>query len=175
MNFTSLITLIAIIVVFVLFPIVLLRKKNKHASPPQSPKKNSPFDDALALPYTRRNLMTHTELAVYDILLDALPDYMVFTQVQASRVLASPDNYWFNFISRWSYDFVICRATDSAPIAAIEIDDTSHNRPDRIATDARKDKATTAAGVALIRWKVGQTPSKREILKLIQKIDKQTK
>lgn len=139
-------------------------------------KKRNPFTDGSALPYARRNIMTATELIVYDQLLDALPDYMIFPQVQASRVLEIPKSketyYWFNFVSRLSYDFVVCRL-DGTPLAAIEIDDTTHQLPERQEADNRKNKATEAAGVAIIRWQVGATPNAREILRLIQKIDKQ--
>lgn len=73
----------------------------------------NPFENGSALPYLRRALMTESELDVYALLLDALPEYMVFAQVQASRVLEVPSGretyYWLNFISRLSYDFVICR------------------------------------------------------------------
>lgn len=138
-------------------------------------RKRSPFTDGTPLPYTRRPLMTSTELVVYDILLEALPNYMVFPQIQASRILEVPKNketyYWFNFVSRLSYDFVICRL-DSTPIAVIEIDDATHELPKRKEADNRKDKATTAAGVFMLRWSVGETPEIREIQRLIQKLDK---
>ncbi|XXQ69222.1 DUF2726 domain-containing protein [Neisseriaceae bacterium B1] len=138
-------------------------------------KKRNPFTDGTPLPYFRRPLMTQTELAVYDVLLEALPEYMIFPQVQASRVLEVPKSretyYWFNFVSRLSYDFVVCRL-DGVPLAAIEIDDATHALPERQEADNRKNKATEAAGVAMIRWKVGQTPNVREIRRLIQKIDK---
>ena len=102
---------------------------------------------------------------------------MIFSQVQASRVLEVPKSretyYWFNFVSRLSYDFVICRA-DSTPIAVIEVDDRSHELPERQEADNRKNKATEAAGVAVIRWLVGETPSHEEIAKLIRRIDKKS-
>ena len=101
---------------------------------------------------------------------------MVFAQVQVSRVLEVPSNtetyYWFNFISRLSYDFVVCRP-DSTPIAAIEIDDASHNLSDRQEADHRKNRATQAAGVAIVRWKVGEVPSITAIARLMRKLDKQ--
>lgn len=138
-------------------------------------KKRSPFTDGSELPYFRRPLMTPTELVVYDILLEALPEYMIFPQVQASRVLEVPKSketyYWFNFVSRLSYDFVVCRL-DGIPLAAIEIDDATHALPERQEADNRKNKATEAAGVTMIRWQVGETPDIREIRRLIQKIDK---
>ncbi|MDK4680559.1 DUF2726 domain-containing protein [Kingella negevensis] len=154
-----------IILILLCLPLIKFRKQT-----------HNPFEDKnVVLPYFRRTLMTPTELEVYATLLDALPEYMVFTQVQASRVLEVPSNaqtyYWFNLVSRLSYDFVICR-TDSTPIAAIEIDDSTHDLPERQEADNRKNKATEAAGVAMIRWKVGETPSENEIKKLIRRIDK---
>lgn len=138
-------------------------------------RRRNPFADGAPLPYLRRRLMTPTELTAYAALLDALPDYMVFPQIQASRVLDIPKSretyYWFNFVSRLSYDFVICR-TDSTPIAAVEIDDASHSLPARQEADHRKDRATAAAGVAMIRWPAGQLPPPQEIARLVKKIDK---
>ncbi|ULJ63473.1 DUF2726 domain-containing protein [Wielerella bovis] len=159
------IALLLLIFFLFLLPCIILKRKEKN-----------PFKDKKrVLPYFRRPLMTPTELDVYAILLEALPKYMIFSQVQASRVLDVPVNketyYWFNFVSRLSYDFVICR-TDSTPIAAIEIDDSSHDLPERQEVDFRKDRATLTAGVAMIRWKVGETPDVKEIAELIEKIDK---
>lgn len=139
--------------------------------------RSSPFTDGRALPYRRRALMSPVELSAYALLLDALPDYMVFAQIQASRVLDIPPRrdhyYWFNFVSRLSYDFVVCR-TDGTPLAAIEIDDASHERADRQEADHRKDKATSAAGIAMIRWRVGKLPNAAQIQKQIRKIDSQS-
>ena len=160
-------TLVILLLVFVVLPICLLRRRNKNPFLAKHPK----------LPYLRRPLMTATEMDVYSTLLEALPDYMVFCQVQASRVLEVPKSretyYWFNFVSRLSYDFVICRA-DSTPIAVIEVDDRSHELPERQEADNRKNKATQAAGVAVVRWLVGETPSHEEIAKLIRRIDKKS-
>ena len=166
MNWTYITAALAISLVFVLLPLLAWGKKSKKSF------------ESKNLPSRRRVLMTPTELDVYAILLNALPDYMIFTQVQVSRVLEVPSNkdtyYWFNFISRLSYDFVICRV-DSTPIAAIEIDDATHNRPNRVEADNRKDLATLTAGIAMIRWKVGETPSDKEILRIIKKLDKQAR
>ena len=159
--------LIVLLLLALLWLIWGLRRRKKNPFLAKHPK----------LPYLRRALMTATEMDVYIILLEALPDYMIFSQVQASRVLEVPKSretyYWFNFVSRLSYDFVICRA-DSTPIAVIEVDDRSHELPERQEADNRKNKATEAAGVAVIRWLVGETPSHEEIAKLIRRIDKKS-
>lgn len=141
----------------------------------QSKRKKNPFDGKTKLPYQRKHIMTKTEMQVYDVLLEALPDYMVFPQVQVSRIIDTPPNkdnyYWFNFISRLSYDFVVCRP-DGTPIAAIEIDDRTHEKPERQEADNRKNLATEAAGVAIIRWQVGATPAVKQITRMINKLDK---
>ena len=139
------------------------------------PDKNNPFDGKTELPYTRRAPLTPTELKVYDLLLDTLPNYMIFPQVQVSRVVESPKEnnlYWFNFINRLSYDFVVCRL-DGTPIAAIEIDDDTHALPQRQAADNRKDLATLAAGIAIFLWPVREIPDRQEIITQMQLIDKQ--
>jgi hypothetical protein len=53
-----------------------------------------------------------------------------------------------NRINRMSYDFVICDKA-STVIAAIELDDKSHESEHRIASDAKKSKATMDAGLHL--------------------------
>ncbi len=138
-------------------------------------EKPNPFDGKTDLPYTRRPIMSQTELQVYDVLLDALPNYMVFPQVQVSRVIESPQEnnlYWFNFINRLSYDFVVCRP-DGTPIVAIEIDDRSHEQTTRQQADTRKDLATIAAKISMLRWQVGEIPSVSEIAAQIQQLDRE--
>lgn len=137
--------------------------------------RSHPFSEKGNLPYRKKNIMTPPEMEVYAKLLEILPDYMIFPQVQASRVLATPENdyYWFNFISRLSYDFVICR-TDGTPLAAIELDDRSHLQAKRQEADQRKNRATQAADIAMIRWNYGAMPSEHEMIRMIKKIDRNT-
>ena len=111
-------------------------------------KRRNPFDGRTKLPYQRRSIMTATEM-----------------QPNAENF------YWFNFISRMSYDFVVCRL-DGTPIAAIEIDDATHEQADRQEADNRKNLATEAAKIAIIRWEVGATPGVRQIARIIDRIDR---
>lgn len=159
---------LAVLVLLLLLPLLLLALRRRLPAPPESP-----FAADTPLPYTARPLMTVTELQVYDRLLRALPDYMVFAQVQVSRVLESPEQdnlYWFNFINRLSYDFVVCD-TDGIPLAAIEIDDDTHQLPERAEADHRKNRATEAAGIAMLRWQVREIPNLRQIQKIIRELD----
>ncbi len=69
---------------------------------------------------------------------------------------------WNNRINRMSYDFVVC-ARDSTVVAAIELDDKTHESMTRAAVDAKKQKATAAAGVRLIRWHAQALPEEAVI------------
>jgi len=98
---------------------------------------------------------------LYHRLIRALPEHIVLAQVQVSRVLGVKKGFnfheWNNRINRLSYDFVVC-AKDSTVLAAIELDDKSHETPAREDTDGKKDKATKAAGLRLVRWHVKSLP-----------------
>ena len=54
----------------------------------------------------------------------------------------------------------LCRLfRDSTVVAAIELDDKSHEAAStRIETDQKKNRATASAGVRLIRWNVRALP-----------------
>ena len=112
-------------------------------------------------PFYARKLMSAPEQALYFKLCKALPECIVFSQVGLSRILGvkkgNKFHEWNNRINRMSADFVIC-SKDATVLAVIELDDKSHNRLDRKTADAKKDKALTAAGIKIIRWKVNNVP-----------------
>jgi very-short-patch-repair endonuclease len=56
-----------------------------------------------------------------------------------------------------SADFVVCNK-DSSIVAVIELDDATHQKEDRQAADAKKDKALASANVRVIRWQVKAIP-----------------
>jgi len=117
-------------------------------------------------PFYARRLMSQPEQVLYHRLVRALPDYIVLAQVQVSRVLGVRRGFkfheWNNRINRLSYDFVIC-SKDSSVLAAIELDDKSHDTESRDRTDSKKDKATQDAGIRIIRWRVSAMPSETAI------------
>jgi hypothetical protein len=110
--------------------------------------------------------LSQPEQVLYHRLVRSLPEHIVLAQVQVSRVLGVRKGYsfhqWNNRINRMSYDFVVC-SPDSTVIAAIELDDASHDSASRIATDQKKSQATAAAGVRLIRWHVKSLPDNATI------------
>ena len=117
-------------------------------------------------PFYIKKPLTQPELVLYYRLVRALPDHIVLAQVQVSRVLGvkkgSNFSEWNNRINRLSYDFVVC-SKDSTVLAAIELDDKSHESSRRSATDEKKNKATADAGLRLIRWNVKALPDESAI------------
>lgn len=57
-----------------------------------------------------------------------------------------------------SVDFLVCRK-DLSIVAAIELDDSTHERKDRVHADKVKDKVLHDAGVVLLRWNVKSIPN----------------
>lgn len=117
-------------------------------------------------PFEKKKLMTTPEHVLYFRLIESLPELYIFSQVQLSQLVTVKKGHdfkqWFNRISRMSADFVV---TDKAMeiVAVIELDDRTHNKPDRIEADKKKDKALTSAGIKVIRWKVSSMPTVAQI------------
>ena len=119
--------------------------------------------------YARRPLSTPEQI-LYHRLVKALPDHIILAQVQVSRVLGVKKGFnfhqWNNRINRLSYDYVVC-AKDATVLAAIELDDRTHESTSRARTDAKKEKATAAGGIRLIRWHVKSLPDAETIRTLL--------
>ena len=141
---------VATLVVFLLLTVAMLKRKSPMGRWPYYPKK----------------IMTKPEQVLFYRLLKALPDCIVLSQVQLSRVLGVEKGNNFqqrnNRINRMSLDFVVC-AKDASVLAAIELDDRSHGRKNRQVADDKKNKALQDAGVRLIRWKVESMPDETVI------------
>jgi len=114
-----------------------------------------------AWPYYSKKLLSPPEQVLYFRLAQALPSHLILAQVQLSRFLGvkkgSNFQSWSNRINRMSVDFLVCNK-DSTVVAAIELDDATHGRPDRKVADAKKDKALASADIRVIRWHVKSIP-----------------
>lgn len=114
----------------------------------------------------RKSVLSQPEQVLYRRLVQALPQNLIFAQVQLSRFLdvqrRVPRQGWFNRISQLSADFLILNP-DTSVVAAIELDEASHNSPVRRDADARKTHALQSAGVKLIRWHVKSLPDEASI------------
>jgi len=117
-------------------------------------------------PVYARRLMSPPEQVLYGRLVEALPGKLILSQVQLTRILEVKNvpnrNVWLNKLIRLSVDFVVCYP-DSSVIAAIELDDSTHNGASRQSADTRKSEALAAAGVRLVRLHVRNLPSVEDI------------
>lgn len=120
--------------------------------------------------------MTATEVLFFKKLQQALPEYLIFGQVQLSRIIAPNEDemgksFWLNRISRMSVDYVIVDKDCQTTLLAIELDDWTHDSQQRQKADAKKDKALSSAGIPVIRFDSEQMPTieqlRQEILQLI--------
>jgi len=114
----------------------------------------------------RSTVLSQPELVLYRRLVQALPNNLVFAQVQLSRFLevrrGVPRQGWFNRISQLSADFLILNP-DTSVVAAIELDDASHDGHSRRDAHSRKSQALQSARVKLIRWRVKALPDEAAI------------
>jgi hypothetical protein len=150
-NAPTVVTLLAVALVVFL---AILKRRNRSAA------------GTRPWPFYVIRLLTRPEQVLYHRLVKSLPNHVVLAQVQMSRVLGVKRGFgfheWNNRINRMSYDFVICDKATTV-IAAIELDDKSHEIERRIESDAKKGKATRDAGLRLIRWHVKSLPDELTI------------
>lgn len=129
-------------------------------------KKRGAAGDGGTWPFYAKKPLSQPEQVLYHRLVGALSACNVLAQVQLSRVLGVKQGHnfheWNNSINRMSLDFVIC-LKDGSVVAAIELDDKTHEQAARREADAKKEKALTDAGIRLIRWKTQAMPDEATI------------
>lgn len=117
-------------------------------------------------PFYAKKPLTQPEQILYHRLVAAMPECIVLAQVQLSQVLGVKKGVnfhaWNNRINRMSLDFLVC-LKDSTIVAAVELDDKTHEKTSRVEADAKKEKALSAAGVTLVRWHVSALPDETAI------------
>lgn len=126
-------------------------------------------------PYHRRGeLLTINERKFYFALRQAITDeYAIFAMVRIADLLkvesgATQRQAWQNRINAKHVDFVLCDVDTLEVVLAIEVDDRSHQRPDRQRRDEFVDDAFQAAGLSLLRVPARSAYSPREIQEQIR-------
>ncbi|MFT5523024.1 MAG: hypothetical protein ACI9G1_003567 [Pirellulaceae bacterium] len=125
-------------------------------------------------PYEKRpSLLTNAELKFYHVLKEVVGDLHIVAMVRmADLIRVKSDTQqrqaWQNKIQAKHIDFVLCDKNSMEPVVAIELDDSSHQRPDRVQRDQFVNGAFQAAGLNLLRIPVRQEYNKDELKKVIQ-------
>jgi very-short-patch-repair endonuclease len=124
--------------------------------------------------YRKRNFfMTKSESEFFHILQNVIGEkYYIFAQVHLPTLVdhkIKGQNWFgaFRHISEKSVDFVLCDKINISPKLAIELDDKSHEREDRIRRDGEVEKILKEAGFPLLRIKTMNSYDQSWLLKEI--------
>ena len=123
----------------------------------------------------KKYIMTPTERAFFSRLDRLFSDkYYVFPQIHLSSLLDEKIkgqnwNTAFKYTNNWSVDYILCDKETLKTICAIELDDPTHNRNDRIERDKQKNIILARADVTLIRFSNIQNLHDRDIVNEVLK------
>lgn len=108
-------------------------------------------------PYEKRDLLTSNELEFYQVLYPIVCQHgwqllmkMRLADIMAVRKGTEDYMAYFNKIKAKHTDFVFCDPETLEILAGLELDDPSHERPERMERDVFVDNAYAAAGIPLI-------------------------
>jgi len=121
------------------------------------------------------SIFTPAELKFYKILNEILPEYVIFGKVRVADIINVDSKKagrkylkYFNRISKKHVDFLICDRETLSPLVAIELDDRSHERKERVERDEFMDKVFGMADLPLLRFRVQKKYDKRKIREKIK-------
>lgn len=152
-------------IVGIVLLIMIVKLLRRQDDPPLPPVRG---DELAVFPFSPMPVMTRSEVVFFKKLQQALPEYLIFGQVQLSRLITPNEDeadksFWLNRINRMSVDYVVIAPDCRTTLVAIELDDWSHDSRRRQQADAKKDKALSSAGIAIMRFHGEQMPSVEEL------------
>jgi len=132
-------------------------------------------DGADELPYRRKDyLLSKAERAFFETLQKAVGNRcLIFAKVRLADLLfirrgTERRQSYFNRIRSKHIDFVLCDRDAVRPLLAIELDDSSHNRPDRKQRDTFVDSALAAAELPILHVKARADYDGEELARAIE-------
>ena len=98
--------------------------------------------------------------------------HTVLMQVRVGALLEArrggPESGAFRKVAQKSFDFVLVRKGTSYVHCVIELDDSSHRRPERRARDAWLDRVCRQVGLPLLRFKVVREYDREAIRRAVE-------
>lgn len=123
------------------------------------------------LPYKKKSfLLTRAEYNFDKVLTEVVQDkYYIGRQVLLSNIIEVTSTYrsYRSKIDKKSIDFVLFNKNGYTPYLAIELDDSSHSRWDRVQRDEFVQDVLNKAGIRLLRIKNAYVYNKEDISKMI--------
>ncbi len=117
--------------------------------------------------------MTAAEYTFFKVLQEAVQDkYFIVPQVTLSNLVDVNDGYkwnksWRSKIDKKSVDFVLFNKAGYTPYLAIELDDSTHSRSDRMERDDFVQNTLQRAGIRLQRVKNAYKYNLEEVVSII--------
>ena len=121
------------------------------------------------LPYrVRDNFLSEAEISFYHVLTSIVATHAtICPKVRLSDIfyVARPNENrtFLSRISQKHVDFLICEPGTMKPIAAIELDDSTHTRSDRVERDAFVDQAFEAAKLPILHVRAQREYNTRDV------------
>ena len=163
-----------------LFDLIFSRRHNRYEPVPnQTGTAPSAMPDPRTyvpdLPYERkRYLLTIPEKSFFNLLSTAVSDDVyICPQVCFGGVLnvtATAREYqsFWNRVQAKRIDFLLCDKRTLTPLVAVELDNSSHDSPNRIERDDFVDEACASAGLAILHFRVRKYYDRQEIGRILQ-------
>ncbi|MDO4871885.1 MAG: DUF2726 domain-containing protein [bacterium] len=130
--------------------------------------------------YTRKNkVMTEREIIFYRKLQKVCGNSIyIFPQIHLSnlfwhKIKGQNFAHAFRYINRLSVDYVLVDSRDFKTLFAIELDDSTHNQPERQKRDKIVNYIFEKAGIPLLRINyitISEDELKQHVIKMLRKI-----
>jgi very-short-patch-repair endonuclease len=114
-------------------------------------------------------VMSEPEQKCFNVFKEIIGErYYLFPQLHLDTFLKYKSFGAFRHINEKSVDFVLCDKQTFAPVLAVELDDRSHNRPDRQNRDREVERIMKTAEMPLLRIKEDDIHDRKELLRKIE-------
>jgi very-short-patch-repair endonuclease len=125
-------------------------------------------------PYTAVPILTPAEIRFFSLLESTLPEHCyLLTQVRLANLVAIRQGFsWKQFapIGMKSVDFVICNRRDMRPLLVVELDDRTHDRPERKERDRFVDQVLGGVAIPILHWPLSRGYSRTEIAQEVRRM-----
>lgn len=131
--------------------------------------------DPIALPYQlRNNLLSPAEFSFYKVLANLVQKKLeIQCKVRLADIFYTPRGTnisHFNRIAGKHIDFLLCEPTTMKPVLGIELDDSSHNKPNRQQRDNFIDDVFKTTGLPLLHLPAKQAYNQQELSTQISQV-----
>jgi hypothetical protein len=141
-------------------------------APAQSPEAPAPAAPAGYTYALRDDFLSPAEASFFHVLRTAVAaEYLIFPKVRLADLVFPPrqegQHGAWQRINRKHIDVVLCAPRTLRPLVALELDDRSHRRPDRLERDAFVDRVFADAGLPLVHVPARRSYDTRTVAALI--------